>query len=234
MPVQPITLIIADAHAIIRNGLTKTLEATKEIEVTAITHNSEQLISLCNQHQPDVMMIGAGMPGICNVKASRHIAGEFPHIPIIMIAGNNEAATITTMKTAGEFARLYKNASEDEIIKTIQEVHEGTYRNELYNGYYVNAVKTSPLQQLTPKEREILPLFCLDLTAKEIAAKKNLSMRTVEKHKEKIMQKLQVKGIGGMMMYAVRNNICITALLYWIILLLPADLNDIISINAAI
>lgn len=234
MPISPITLIIADAHAITRNGLAKTIEAIAEIEVTAITNNSEELVTLCQQHQPDVVMMGEGMPGINNMKVYRYIAGEFPHIPIIIIVDDNDAATIITMKTAGEFAWLYKSATEEEIIKTIHAVHEGNYKNELYNGYITHAVKTTLPQPLTPREKEILPLFCLDLTAKEIAAKKNLSTRTVEKHKENIMQKLQVKGIAGLVFYAFKNNIYITTLLYWVMPLLSADIPDIILADAAL
>lgn len=234
MPTASISLIIADAHPITRNGIAKTIEATAEIEVTAITCNSEELECLCRQHQPDVVVVGEGMSRINNRKAYCYIAGEFTHIPVIVIVDDNDAATIITMKTAGEFAWLYKSAKEEEIIKTILAVHEGTYKNELYNGIITHAVKPELSQLLTPKEMEIMPLFCLDLTAKEIAAKKNLSTRTVEKHKEKIFQKLQVKGIAGLIFYALKNNIYIATLLYWVMPLLSADVPDIILADAAL
>ena len=234
MPISPITLIIADAHAITRNGLAKTIEAIAEIAVTAITNNSEELVTLCRQHQPDVVMMGEGMPGINNMKVYRYIAGEFSHIPIIIIVDDNDAATIITMKTAGGFAWLYKGTTEEEIIKTILAVHEGTYKNELYNGFITHAVKPALPQPLTPKEKEILPLFCLDLTAKEIAAKKNLSTRTVEKHKEKIFQKLEVRGTAGLVLYALKNNMYIATLLYWFMPLLSADVPDIILADAVL
>lgn len=234
MPITPITLIIADAHPITRNGIAKTIETKAEIEVTAITGNSEELEHLCRQHQPDVVVMGAGMTGIKNMQASRYIAGEFPHIPVIIIVDDNDAAAIITMKTAGKFAWLYKGTTEEEIIQTILAVHEGTYKNVLYNGFITHAVKPALPQPLTPKEKEILPLFCLDLTAKEIAAKKNLSTRTVEKHKEKIIQKLQVRGIAGLVLYALKNNIYIATLLYWFMPLLSADVPDIILADAAL
>ncbi len=234
MPTTPITLIIADTHPITRNGIAKTIEATKEIEVTAITGNSEELECLCRQHQPNAVVVGEGMPCINNMKAYRYIAGEFPHIPVIIIVDDNDAATIITMKTAGGFAWLYKGTTEEEIIKTILAVHEGTYKNELYNGFITHAVKPALPQTLTPKEKEILPLFCLDLTAKEIAAKKNLSTRTVEKHKEKIFQKLEVRGTAGLVLYALKNNIYIATLLYWVMPLFSADVPDIILADAAL
>jgi|ERR1019366_352591 len=107
MPIPPITLIIADGHTIARNVLAKTLEARKDIEVTAIKGNNEELISLCNRHQPDVVMMGARMPGINNMKPYRNIAAEFPDISVIIMADDNDVETIIAMKTAGEFAWLY-------------------------------------------------------------------------------------------------------------------------------
>ena len=232
MPITPITLIIADAHAITRNGLAKTLEATAGIEVTAITGNSEEMLSLCHQHQPGVVMMGAGMPAINNTIARQCLSDGFPHIPLIIIVDDHDVATIMAMKTKGDVAWLHKSATEEEIIKTIVAVHEGNYTQELYNGYITNAVKAPLTQQLTPKEKEILPLFCLDLTAKEIAARKNLSTRTIEKHKEKIMSKLQVKGIAGLVIYAVNNNMYIAMLLYWVLFLFSTDVPDLMLPDA--
>jgi len=83
-------------------------------------------------------------------------------------------------------ALFYKSATQEKIVTTIEAVHARTYKNELYNGYRTNAVNIALLKTLTPKEKEILPLFGIDLTAKEIAAKKNASPRTIEGHKEKL------------------------------------------------
>lgn len=232
MPVTPITLIIADAHAITRNGLAKTLEATAGIEVTAITGCSEEMLSLCHRHQPGIIMLGAAMPAINNIIARHCLTEGFPHIPLIMIVDDHDVTTMMAMKTMGDVACLNKNATEEEIIKTIVAVYEGNYTKELYNGYTTNAVKATLTQQLTPKEKEILPLFCLDLTAKEIAARKNLSTRTIEKHKEKIMSKLQVKGIAGMVIYAVNNNFYVATILYWVLVFFSTDVPDIILPDA--
>ncbi len=233
MTLSPIILIIADAHIITRNGLAKTIEAATGIEITASTNNSEDLAGLCNLHQPDVVMVGTSMPGANNLEAGRCLAAEFPHIAVIIIIDHNDAETVVAMKTAEEFAWLYKSATEEEIINTIQAVHEGTHKNMTYNGVCVNAV-TTPLPQLTPREKQILSLLCLDLTAKEIAAKENISTRTVEKHKGNIMQKLQVKGVAALVLYALKNNISIINLVYSGILLLSINVPDIIGADAAL
>ena len=101
MPIHPISIIIADAYIIPRNGLAKTLEARKEIHIAATTGDCEEIISLCNHHQPDIIMISAAMPGINNTKPYRHIAAEFPGTDIIIMADDSDAETIIALKTVG-------------------------------------------------------------------------------------------------------------------------------------
>lgn len=228
MPIFPITLIIADANILTRNGLAKTLEINKDIEVAALTDNSEELITLCHLHHPDIIILSKE---INSAGVYRQFDEELSNVQMIMMVNDNDGATLMAMKASGVHAYFYKSAGEEEIIKTILGAHEGNINNALYNGNSINEV--TPAQQLlTSREKELLAHFCLDLTAKEIAAKENLSSRTVEKHKEHIMQKLRVKGVAGMVLYAVRNNIYIASLLCWIMPELPADLQDIICLAA--
>jgi DNA-binding NarL/FixJ family response regulator len=228
MSINPISIIIADAHVIPRNGLAKTLEDSKELHVAATTGDCAELVSLCNHHQPDIIMISAAMPGINNTKSYRHISAEFPGTGIIIMADNNDAETIIALKSAGEFAWLCKSATEEKIAATIQAVHEGKYKKELYNGYVANAVNRALLQTLSPREKEMLTFFGADLTAKEIAAKVNVSRRTIEGHKEKLKEKLQVKGSAGLAIYALIHNTYLPTLLYWVMMLLSTDTPDIL------
>ena len=228
MPVFPITILIADADILTRNGLAKTLETNKDIVVAALTDNCGELITLCNLHYPDVIILSKEInsPGL-----HKQFAEELPGVQIIMMVNDNDGAAVMAMKAGGTHAYFYKSAKEEEILKTIFGVHEGNINCGVYNGYGINAVNAAH-SLLTQREKGLLSHFCRDLTAKEIAAKENLSSRTVEKHKENIMQKLQVKGVAGMVLYAVRNNIYIATLLQWIMLALPADLQDIICLAA--
>ncbi|KAA9034560.1 response regulator transcription factor [Ginsengibacter hankyongi] len=214
-----ISVIIADAQTLTRNGLAKTLEPTKEIEIMAITGCISELTLLCNRHQPDVIIMSAAMPCVDNMKPYRYITDQFPHVPVIVLADDNDAETIVAMNTSGEFAWLYKSATEEKIVATILAVHKGTYKNELYNGYGTSAVNRALLDALTPREKEMLTYFGADLTAKEIAAIQNLSIRTIEGHKEKIKEKLRVKGSGLLAIYALLQNTYLPTLLYWTMLL---------------
>ncbi len=175
MPIPPISIIIADAHIIPRNGLAKTLEARKEIHIAATTGDCEDLISLCHDHQPDIIMISAAMPGINNTKSYRHIAAEFPGTGIIIMADDSDAETIIALKTGGEFAWLCKSATEEKIVATILAVHDGTYSKEFYKGYGTNAINRALLETLSSREKSCSLFFSTDLTAKEIAAKVNIS-----------------------------------------------------------
>ena len=230
---SPITVIIADPQVITRNGLAKTLEPIKEIQVIATTACSNEMVCFCDHHLPDIIMISTNMPGVNNMKSYRHITEEFPGIHVIIVADDNDAETIIVLKTAGEFAWLNTSATEEKIVATIQAVQEGTYKKELYNGYGTNAVNLALLETLTAREKEILAFFGTDLTAKEIAAKQNVSPRTIEGHKEKLKEKLQVKGSAGLAIYALIHNTYLPTLLYWIMLLFTSDNPDTILTDIA-
>ena len=227
-PASPITVIIADAYTITRNGLAKTLESIQEIQVIAITSCSKELVSFCDHYQPDIIMVSSNMTCINNMQPYRNIMTAFPGIHVIIMAGDNDAETMIAMKTLGEFAWLHKSATEEKIVTTILGVHEGTYIKELYNGYGNNATKRELLDTLTVKEKEMLDLFGADLTAKEIAAIQHLSPRTIEGHKEKLKEKLHVKGSGGLAIYALLYNTYLPTLLYWVMALLAGDTPDAI------
>ena len=233
MHATPITVIIADPRTITRNGLAKTLEPIQEIQVIATTACSKELVCFCDHHQPDIILISANMPGVNNMKAYRHITEEFPGIPAIIVADDNDAETIIAMKTAGEFAWLFTSATEEKIVTTLHAVHSGTYKREVYNGYGTNAVNVALLHTLTAREKEMLVFFGTDLTAKEIAAKQKMSPRTIEGHKEKLKEKLQVKGSAGLAIYALINNTYLPTILYWVLLLFTNDNPDTLLTDIA-
>jgi two-component system nitrate/nitrite response regulator NarL len=234
MPVQPITLIIADAHPITRYGLATTLEEAKEIEVKAITAGSEELMHLCNQHQPDVVISGTDIEGSNGLEVSRRLTEEFPLMHIIMMVNDNDGATIRAMKAAGLHAYFLKSAKEQEIIQTIQDAHEGKICHHRYNGCQVHEVKVPVIKLLTPRETELLHPICDGLSTKEIAARDNVSPRTIENQKASIMEKLNVNSTAGIILYAIRNNLYIANIIYWLILLCGADTPDLIIMDDGI
>ena len=214
MKTVPIKLLIADAHAINRNGLAKTLETAPGIQVAAISHTDEELLSHCLQHGPDIVIIGASLCSSNNLQLVQQIATEHVLVKIIVVLHQHDTAAIAAAQKAGAHAWLCSTATEPEIIQTIEEVHAGEWINTTTNGKAINAAVTT---LLTNSEKEILQFICLDLTAKEIAAKKGVSPRTVEKHKEHIMQKIYVKSTAGMIIYAVKNNIYLSSLLSFLL-----------------
>ena len=219
MSARSISLMIADAQTLTRNGLAKTLESIKEIEITAITGCSNELVGLCHCSQPDVIIINAAMPAVDNIRLCRYITDEFAGVHVIILADDNDAANIIDMKTSGEFAWLYKSATAEKIVATILSVHKGTYVNERHNGCPTNEINRSRLDGLTAREKEMLTFFGADLTAKEIAAMHHISPRTIEGHKEKLKEKLQVKGSAGLALYALLYNTSLPSLMYWAMLL---------------
>ena len=228
-----ISVIIADAQTLTRNGLAKTLEPTKEIEIMAVTGCISELTLLCNHHQPDIIMMSAAMPCVDNMKPYRYITDQLPHVHVIILADDNDAETIVAMNTSGEFAWLYKSATEEKIVATIFAVHNGTYKNKVYNGYGTSALNPALLGTLTPREKEILTYLGSDLTAKEIAALQNVSPRTIEGHKEKLKEKLQVKGPGLLAIYALLQNTYLPTLMCWAMLLLTNGNPDTIFTDIA-
>jgi DNA-binding NarL/FixJ family response regulator len=209
-----IQLLLADDHEVYRDGLKTLLNKSSEVEVIGEASTGKQLIALCERNPPDVILTDIMMPVMDGIHATRYISQHFPAVQVIALSMFNQDHLILDMLNAGASGYLIKNAHKNEILDAIQCV----YRNK---PYYCTSTShklakligasqfgTSPEEHtFTERESEIIRMICEEKTTKEIGDALNMSARTVEEYRYRLKEKMDVKGIAGMVVYAIRNRI---------------------------
>lgn len=205
-------VLLADDHRMFSEGLQRLLEP--QFEVVEIIENGRDLIAAAERLRPDVIVADISMPSLNGIEAARRI-GKMPHPPKIVFLTMHEDATFATAALrAGAAGYVVKRSASAEIITAIQEAMRGRiYISPLVAGDLLNTLmekqgrpeKLKP--ELTSRQREILQLFAEGKSAKEIAAILNISVRTVEFHKYRIMDATGARTIAELTRYAITHGI---------------------------
>jgi two-component system response regulator NreC len=211
-----IRLVIADDHEIFRDGLCLMLSKQQNIQLAGQAENGKQLVSLVNDILPDVVMTDVKMPIMDGIEATRLLLAQHPDLKIIALSMFDEENLIVDMLEAGAKGYLLKNADKQEILEAIHSVYEEKnyycHHTSSRLASLISKSKFNPYRKKEPlnftdREIEIIKLICLQLTAQEIADKVFLSKRTVEGHRTKILEKMNVKNTAGVVIYALKHRI---------------------------
>ncbi len=216
MSYTPIDIILADDHEIFRDGFAVMLKKIPEINLVGEASNGEELIKLMRTLKPEVIVTDIKMPKMDGIEATKRLKKEFPSVGIIALSMFDEENLIVDMLEAGAKGYLLKNAHKTEIIAAIKSVYndEPYYCREtshklaqmIANSRF-DPYKKRPKIEFSDKEIIIINLICGEYSNKEIADKLNLSKRTVEGYREKILEKIEGKNTAGIVVYAIKNNI---------------------------
>jgi DNA-binding NarL/FixJ family response regulator len=212
-----IRVLIADDHELVREGLQVMLKKIDEIELVGEVTNGEELILQTRLLSPDVILTDVKMPGMDGREATRKIKNEFPHIGVIALSSFDEEDLIMDMLSAGAKGYLLKNAGKKELTDAVK----AAYKDEPYYCVHTN-MKLSQMisrgsksfgnkktaESFTERELEVIKFICEGLTSKEIASKLQLKTRTVERYRDSIMEKMEVRNAAGVVLYAVQHGIC--------------------------
>ena len=208
-------VIIADDHAIIREGLKSLLEK-KGITVSAIAKNGREAIELAALHQPDLVIMDISMPDLNGVEATAAIRREVPHIKIIGLSMHTGKNIIDKMFSAGASGYLLKDSAFEELHDAIQEVLKGNfYLTPSIARMYVNSEENTfqtlddiqKSKEISKKEREVLQLVAEGIKTRDIAERLNLSVKTVESHRRNMMKKLSIFTVAGLTRFAIQEGI---------------------------
>lgn len=211
-----IKLLMADDHEIFRDGFRLMLTKFPEIRLVGEASNGRELVELTGTLQPDVIITDIKMPVMDGIEATKKIVEQYPDIGVIGLSMYDEDELIIEMLEAGAKGYLIKNAGKEQITEAIRTV----YNNEPYycktTSYKLttmiaksrfNPYKKTIKAEFSDREKEIISLICSELTNKEIGDQLYLSVRTVEGHRLKIMEKMNVKNTVGLVVYAIKNGI---------------------------
>ncbi len=204
-----ISLAITDDQVIILNGLQKILADVPNIEIIGIYHNGDELLEGLAAQQPDVLLLDIQMPGKSGIELSATITKMYKNTRIIALTNIDVVAQIKKILQQGVMGYLLKDASPATIIAAIETVHAGNQfiQEELKQQLLSSLSASSARQIVTRREKEILQLIVDEFTNQEIADKLFLSLRTVENHRNNLLQKLDVKNTAGLVKVAIKEGL---------------------------
>lgn len=214
----PIKVAIADDHKIFRKGVILSLRPYTNIRFVFEAENGQELLDNLPilEEQPDVILMDLRMPQKDGIETTKVVAKQFPQIHIIALTMYEDERFVTHMMEIGANGYLLKSADPSEIKKAIIEVmSKGYYLNNFVNKILLKKShsRTKVLPSLSSeitvseREREVIKYICMEYTAQEIAQKLNVSPRTVEAIKDRLMERFGAKNTAGLVFFAVKNNL---------------------------
>ncbi len=210
-----IKILLADDHAIMRQGLHSLIEKQPDMEVVGEAEDGRTALELVRELLPDVVIMDITMPNLNGVEATRNITSEFPQVKVIALSIHSNSRLVADMLKAGAKGYILKECLFDELVQAIQAVIAGDgYLSSRITGIvvdgYVNRMATvadSPLLTLTSRERQVLQFVAEGKSTKQIALELHVSTKTVEANRRQIMQKLDIHSVAELTKYAVREGL---------------------------
>ncbi|GEP89020.1 two component transcriptional regulator, LuxR family [Chitinophaga terrae (ex Kim and Jung 2007)] len=206
-----ITIGIADDHQLFLKSLSLLINSFEGFQIIVEAVNGEELLAKLTELPipPDIILIDVNMPVLDGAATTQRILSLYPNTKVIALSMKDNDASIIEMLKAGCCAYLLKDIHPAELEKALREVNDtGAYYNDAANVNYRRLlIQTEQNQILTEREREFLSLACSDLTYKAIAAKMNVTERTVDGYRETLFHKLNVQSRTGMVLEALRRQL---------------------------
>jgi DNA-binding NarL/FixJ family response regulator len=208
-------VLLADDHKIMREGLRSLLMATPGVEVVGEAGDGRSAVQLALKLSPDVVVMDIGMPDLNGVDATRQIKAHAPTIKVVALSLHSDERFISGMFKAGASGYLLKDGAFEELARAIHTVAEGhTYlcpriARTVVRDYLRDAqtATVGSVLALSEREREVLQLIAEGKNTKEIAGQLDVSVKTVETHRARIMERLGVHSVAGLTKYAVREGL---------------------------
>jgi two-component system response regulator NreC len=211
-----IRILIADDHLVIRAGLRLLLERHADFVVVAEADDGRQAVDLAAEHKPDVAVVDVAMPNMNGIEATRQMISADPSIAVVMLSMYTDETYVMRALRSGAKAYLLKSSAETDLIQAVRAVREGKsffspVVSRMLLEDYVRQMSQKGVEDsydlLTPREREILQLIAEGKANKDVATHLGLSLHTIETHRTRILQKLNLHTVPELILYAVRKGI---------------------------
>jgi DNA-binding NarL/FixJ family response regulator len=212
-----IKVLLVDDHTVVRQGLRVLLEAEPDIVVVDEAETGRQAVQLARKHSPDVIVMDIAMPNLNGLEATRQILKETPHAKVLVLSSYGDDEYVHQLTEAGASGYLLKQTAATDLIKAIHETRKGNaffspaISKRLLDHYREAFLKGVPDRKrtdlLTSREAEVLQLIAEGKPNKQIASDLCISIKTVEKHRQQLMNKLNIHEVAGLTRYAISRGI---------------------------
>lgn len=213
---KPIHILLADDHNVVRRGLRLLLESQPGFKVVAEAADGRQALAQAEATNPDVVVLDIAMPNLSGIEAAQQMIAAWPGIAVVILSMHSDEGYVLRALKAGAKGYLLKDSAEGDLIEAIKAVSEGKtfFSPEVSRMLvedYVREIRARGVEDsyelLTAREREILQLIAEGKSNKEVAARLNLSLYTVETHRRNLQDKLNLHSLAELILYAVRKRV---------------------------
>jgi len=213
-PKHPIRVLLAEDHALVRAGIRALLNDIPGVEVIGEAGDGQAVLDMVEQDPPDLVMMDIAMPGLNGLQAASRLSETYPAVKVLILSmHNNEEYVLQALKT-GAAGYLLKDASTLELKFAVETIAQGQVylspavsRQVVAN--YIDRVEgpLDPLSVLTNRQLQVLELIARGYTSKEIARALNISLSSAETHRTRLMERLDIHDIAGLVRFALQNGL---------------------------
>ncbi len=206
-----IKILLADDHTIVRQGLKLIFSSQPDMAVIGEAANGREAVDLAQKLRPDIVLLDVAMPELNGIEATKLMMEANSRLRILVLSMHKEAVYVREILRAGARGYLLKDVIDTELLNAVRAVARGDgYISPAVSGALLSDYRqnvTDPADLLTNREREVLQLIAEGKTNKEVASKLNLSVYTVESHRGKIMEKLNLHSTGELVRFALKHGL---------------------------
>jgi DNA-binding NarL/FixJ family response regulator len=208
-------LLLADDHKIMREGLKALLEQRSDVQVVAEAENGLEAVQLTKKLKPDIVIMDIGMAGLNGIEATRQIVAGVPGVKVIALSMHSDKRFVVEMLKAGASGYLLKDSAPEELISAMRALAANRpylspkITDVVLKDYLNTLSQTEPtaFTVLTAREREVLQLIAEGKKTREIASALQVSVKTIETHRQQMMEKLNIRSVAELTKYAVREGL---------------------------
>ncbi len=210
---NPISVLVADDHTLVRAGIRSLLEKLPGVVVVAEASDGREILRLVAEHQPEIILMDIAMPDLNGLEATRLLTETHPNIRVIILSIYSDEEHVYQALRAGAAGYLLKGAATEELELAIRSVAQGeTYlaphvSRPVIDEYIRRTNAARPGDHLSSRQRQVLQLIAEGKTMKQIALKLGISVKTVESHRAQLMTRLNIHDVAGLVRYAIKTGL---------------------------
>jgi len=212
---KKISVLLVDDHTVVRQGLRALLKAEEDMEVIGEAENGRQAVAMAKKNPPDVVVMDVAMPLLNGLEATRQILHCVPAAKVLVLTSYGDDECVEQLIRSGATGYLIKQTAADDLLKAIRQVHRGhaffspiiakRLRDQSREAFS-SGQRPKKAGELTSRETEVLQLIAEGFSNKQIGSELGISIKTVEKHRQQVMNKLNIHDVAGLTRYAISKG----------------------------